>query len=167
MEDLLLKDELEFLIQPEHFQSTFLNMGVLFSIGLLVLLWDMLSNPYFGFYRLMFLGLSACLLITIGNLFFFSTVLWTPITRETEEKTYELLGENLTAIPSREIRTGEYEIDWEMFLKNKTVAIAMIWYGAVTSVIFIFVTMMRSLGNSFEKLKKFGLLKPSPFVIQV
>ena len=154
MEDLLLKDELEFLIQPEHFQSTFLNMGVLFSIGLLVLLWDMLSNPYFGFYRLMFLGLSACLLITIGNLFFFSTVLWTPLTRETEEKTYELLGENLTAIPSREIRTGEYEIDWEMFLKNKTVAIAMIWYGAVTSVIFIFVTMMRSLGNSFEKLDK-------------
>ena len=151
MEDLLIKDELEFLIQPEHFQSTFLNMGVLFSIGLLVLLWDMLSNPYFGFYRLMFFGLSACLLITIGNLSFFSTVLWTPITRETEEKTYPQKGENFTAIPSREIRTGEYEIDWEMFLKNKTVAIAMIWYGAVTSVIFIFVTMMRSLGNSFEK----------------
>ena len=64
-----------------------------------------------------------------------STVLWRAVTRETpNEKT---------------IRTGEYEYDWEMLVDNQRVAAAIIGLGAVLSIIFIFLTMMRSLGNLF------------------
>ena len=158
MEDLHLKDEMEFLVQPEHFQSTFLIMGVLYSVGLIVLLWDILSNPSFGFYHLMLLGLSACLIITLTNFLFFSTVLLTPITRETTEKKYRDIHTDTkytdwTAIPARTIRTGDYVYNMEILVNNKTVAFVILGYGALTSVIFIFVTVMRSIGNSFPLTK--------------
>ena len=44
---------------------------------------------------------------------------------------------------------GDYEINMEILINNKMVAFAILGYGAVTSFIFIFVAMMRSLGNSF------------------
>ena len=121
-------------------------MGVLYSLGLIVLLWDILANPKIGFLKLMLSGLSACLLITFVNLFFFYTVLWTPITRDTEairDKWYNI------AIPERTIRTGEYETNMERLVNNYGVAMIILGYGALTSVIFIFVAMIRSLGNSF------------------
>ena len=93
----------------------------------------------------MIFGLSACLLITFVNLFFFYTVLWTPTTVETSER-FDKWGN--IAIPARTIRIGEYEINMEIFLNNKLVAFAMLGFGAVTSFIFIFVVMIRSLGNS-------------------
>ena len=43
---------------------------------------------------------------------------------------------------------GEYEIDMEMLVKHRTVAVGILGYGAVTSFIFIFVAMMRSLGKT-------------------
>ena len=134
MEDLLNKDELEFLVLPEHFQSVLGFIGILLSIGLVVALCDIFLNPNFGVYRLMIVGLTFCFLITIVNLAMASTVLWRAVTRETpNEKT---------------IRTGEYEYDWEMLVDNQRVAAAIIGFGAVLSVIFIFLTMMRSLGRS-------------------
>ena len=63
-------------------------------------------------------------------------MLWRPITRESDNGKWD-------------ISTGEYEIDMEILVNNKTVAFAILGYGAVTSFIFIFVAMMRSLGNSF------------------
>ena len=120
-------------------------MGVLYSLGLIVLLWDILANPKFNFFYIMIFGLSACLLITFVNLFFFYTVLWTPTTVETSER-FDKWGN--IAIPARTIRIGEYEINMEIFLNNKLVAFAMLGFGAVTSFIFIFVVMIRSLGNS-------------------
>ena len=132
MEDLLLKGEMEFLIQPEHFQGTFMIMGVLYSVGLVVLLWDILSNKKLGVFKLMISGLFACILVTFVNLFFFYTVLRTPITRDTEERT---------------IRTGEYETNTERLANNYGVALAILGYGGLMSVIFIFIAMIRSLGN--------------------
>ena len=132
MEDLLLKEEMEFLIQPEHFQGTFMIMGVLYSVGLIVLLWDILSNKKLGVFKLMISGLFACILVTFVNLFFFYTVLRTPITRDTEERT---------------IRTGEYETNTERLANNYGVALAILGYGGLMSVIFIFIAMIRSLGK--------------------
>ena len=85
----------------------------------------------------MIAGLSACLLITFANLFFFSTALLTPITRE-------FIGE----LRKFDILTGEYEINMEMLVNNRMVAFAILGYGAVTSLIFIFVAMIRSLGKT-------------------
>ena len=111
-------------------------MGVLYSLGLIVLLWDIVANPKFNFFYLMIFGLSACLLITFVNLFFFYTVvLWTPITRDTEA--------------GRTIRTGEYETNMKRLVNNYWVPLVILGYGALTSVIFIFVAMIRSLGKSF------------------
>ena len=146
MEDLLLKEEMEFLIQPEHFQGTFMIMGVLYSVGLVVLLWDILSNKKLGVFKLMISGLFACILVTFVNLFFFYTVLWTPITRNTEA-IRDKMGN--IAIPERVIRTGEYETNMERLVNNYGVAMIILGYGALISVIFIFVAMIRSLGNSF------------------
>ena len=134
------------IIEPEHFQCMFLIMGCIFSVQLIVLLWDILTNPNFGFYSLMILGLSACLLITFANLFFFSTAFWTPITYDTEERIDKW---GFRATPARTITTGYYEFDWETFANNKTVAFGILGYGAVTSFIFIFIAMMRSLGKLF------------------
>ena len=94
----------------------------------------------------MIFGLSACLLITFVNLFFFYTVLWTPITRDTEAKKDKWSN---IAIPERTIRTGEYETNMERLVNNYGVAMIILGYGALISVIFIFVAMIRSLGNSF------------------
>ena len=122
------------IIQPEHFQCLFLIMGFIISLGLIVLLWDILTNPSFGFFKIMLAGLFASLLITFANLFFFSIALLRPITRENDR--------------GKEISTGEYEIDMKILVNNKTVAFAILGYGAVTSFIFIFVAMMRSLGKT-------------------
>ena len=130
------------IMQPEHFQCLFLIMGFIMSLGLIVLLWDILTNPSFGFFKIMLAGLFACLLITFANLFFFSTALWRPITREAEA---EGIGRG------KDILTGDYEIDMKILVNNKTVALAILGYGAVTSFIFIFLAMMRSLGNSFPR----------------
>ena len=121
-------------------------MGVLYSLGLIVLLWDIVANPKFNFFYIMIFGLSACLLITFVNLFFFYTVLWTPITRDTEAIRDKWSN---IAIPERTIRTGEYETNMERLVNNYGVAMIILGYGALTSVIFIFVAMIRSLGNSF------------------
>ena len=43
---------------------------------------------------------------------------------------------------------GYYEFDMEMLVKHKTVADGILGYGVVTSFIFIFVAMMRSLGKT-------------------
>ena len=132
------------IIEPEHFQCMFMIVGCIFSLYLIVLLWDILSNPSFGFYKIMLAGLFICLLITTVNLYLFSTVLWTPITRDTEERR-DKLGN--IASPAKEIFKGDYEINWEKLNNNKTVALAILGYGAVASFIFIFVAMMRSLGK--------------------
>ena len=127
------------VMKPEHFQCLFMIMGFIMSLGLIVLLWDILTNPSFGFFKLMLAGLFACLLITFANLFFFSTALLRPITRKAE---VEGFGRG------KDISTGEYEIDMKILVNNKTVAVAILGYGAVTSFIFIFVAMMRSLGKT-------------------
>ena len=148
MEDLLLKDEMEFLVLPEHFQSVLGFIGILLSIGLTVALWDMLLNPNFGIYRLMIFGLTFCLLITMVNLASASTVLLRPVTRDGNVETW---SKRVSAIkiPARTIRTGDYEYDWEMLVDNQIVAAAILGFGFVLSVIFIFLTMIRSIGNSF------------------
>ena len=135
MEELWEKGEagIEFdstprIIEPEHFQCMFLIMGCIFSVQLIVLLWDILTNKRFGFFKLMSAGLFACLLFTFNNLYLFSTSLWTP-------KTFN------------SIFTGGYEYDMEMLVNNKLVVYAILGYGAITSFIFIFVAMIRSLGN--------------------
>ena len=86
----------------------------------------------------MLAGLSACLLITFANIYFFSAALLRPISTEID-----------TNFGNEDILTGEYEIDMKILVNNKTVAFAIIGYGAVTSVIFIFIAMIRSLGNTF------------------
>ena len=149
MEDLFLKDEMEFLVKPEHFQSTLGFIGILYSIGLVVALCDIFLNPNFGLYRLMVVGLTFCFLITIVNLAMASTVLWRAVTRDTPERTYERGSRKWIGTPARTILTGEYEYDWEMLVDNQRVAAAIIGFGAVLSIIFIFLTMMRSLGNTF------------------
>ena len=63
------------IIEPEHFQCMFMILGCIFSVQLIVLLWDILTNPSFGFIKLMLAGVFACLLITFVNLYFFSTAL--------------------------------------------------------------------------------------------
>ena len=145
MEDLLLKDEMEFLVLPEHFQSVLGFIGILLSIGLTVALCDMLLNPNFGIYRLLIVGLTFCLLITMVNLASASTVLLRAVTRDTPQKTNK--WDDAIKIPARTIRTGDYDYDWEMLVDNQIVAAAIIGFGAVLSVIFIFLTMMRSLGK--------------------
>ena len=79
------------ILEPEHFQCLFLMMGFLNSIGLIILLWDILANRKLKFLNIMLSGLSACLLITFGNLFFFSTAFWTP----TEGEWSTLIGPDL------------------------------------------------------------------------
>ena len=129
----------------------FLIMGFIFSLWLIAILFDILTNADFGFFKIMLSGLLACVLVTSVNLFFFSTSLLTHITYDTSERLY--LDPNdlyyKIATPARTISTGEYEYNMEMLVNNKTVALAILGFGAVTSFIFIFVAMMRSLGNSF------------------
>ena len=122
------------VLEPDHFVSLFLITGSILSLALIALLVDILTNASFGFFKLMPAGILACLLITSNNLFYFSTSLWKPITVD--------YGQG-------DLFTGEYEIDMEMLVKHRTVVIGILGYGAVTSFIFIFVAMMRSLGNSF------------------
>ena len=77
------------ILEPDHFLCLFLIMGFINSVGLIFLLWDILENPKLKFLNLMLSGMTACLLITFVNLFFFSTALLTPITvKPRREKTY-------------------------------------------------------------------------------
>ena len=140
-------DNFSRIIEPEHFQCLFLIMGGIFSLYLIFILCDILTNTSFGFVKLMLAGLFACLLITLVNLYFFSTALLTPITRETEEKK-NWWGFIIT--PAKTIFTGDYEINMDIFVANKTVAFAILGYGALTSFIFIFIAMMRSVVKSHE-----------------
>ena len=137
------------ILEPAHFQCLFLIMGCFHSFGLIVLLLDILANPHFEFLKLMLSGLSACLLITFVNLFFFSTVFLIPITRETEERREKKVAYNI-ASSAKTISTGDYEIDLEILKNNKSVAFAILGYGAIVSIIFIFIAMMKSLGKSFS-----------------
>ena len=156
MEDLWSKGEagVDFdstprIIEPEHFQCMFLIMGCIFSFQLIVLLWDILSNKKFGFLKLMFSGLFACLLITCVNLYLFSTALWTPITYDTSETYFDSFFDGTKiATPARTISTEDYEYDMKMLVDNKTVVNAILGYGAVTSIIFIFLGMTRSIGKT-------------------
>ena len=156
MEDLWSKGEagVDFdstprIIEPEHFQCMFLIMGCIFSFQLIALLWDILSNKKFGFLKLMFSGLFACLLITCVNLYLFSTALWTPITYDTSETYFDSFFDGTKiATPARTISTEDYEYDMKMLVDNKTVVNAILGYGAVTSIIFIFLGMTRSIGKT-------------------
>ena len=142
-------DNLSRILEPDHFQCMFLIMGCIFSVQLIVLLWDILSNPSFGFVKLMLAGMFACLLFTFVNLFFFSTSLLTPITYDTPERRYQYqIVHYKIATPARTISTGDFEYNIEMLVKNKTVALAILGFGAVTSFIFIFLAMIRSLGKT-------------------
>ena len=158
------------IIEPDHFQCLFLILGVIHSVGLVVLLWDILTAPPTNhlldsvdpqsrvdqydpdnqFYSLMLAGLSASLLITFVNLYLFSTALWTPITYDTPERIYidSYWGIEKIATSSKSIFNGDYEMNEKLIVNNKTVAFAILGYGAVTSFIFIFVAMMRSLGKN-------------------
>ena len=129
----------------------FLIMGFIFSLWLIAILVDILTNADFGFFKIMLSGLLACVLVTSVNLFFFSTSLLTHITYDTlpRFKTDSFGLQYEIATPVRTISTGKYEYNMEMLVNNKTVALAILGFGAVTSFIFIFVAMMRSLGNSF------------------
>ena len=144
------------ILEPDHFQCMFLIIGCIFSVQLIVLLWDILSSPRLGFFSLMFAGMFACLMITSVNLFFFSTSLWTPITYDTPDRKYNdssvlFFYSRERVVSGRAITTGEYEYDWKTLVKNKAVAFAILGYGAVTSFIFIFFTTIRSLGKNDSK----------------
>ena len=83
----------------------------------------------------MLAGLFGCLLVTSANLFFFSTSL---LTADDDD------GDRLF--------TGDYKYDMQILVKNQTVAVGILGYGAVTSFIFIFVATMRNLGGSYNEL---------------
>ena len=93
----------------------------------------------------MIAGLVSCLLVTITNLIFFSTVLWTPITYESYNP--NKIKQTSQFNPYADILTGEYHLNMEVLMKTKQVAFAILCYGAVTSVIFIFIAMIRCLGK--------------------
>ena len=147
------------IIEPDHFQCMFLIMGFIHSLGLVVLLWDILTAPPTNhlldsvdpqsrldqsnqsdnqFYSLMSAGLFASLLVTLFNLFLFSTALWKPIIVDNGKG---------------EIFMEDYEYDLEMLIKNKTAAFVILGFGVVTSFIFIFIAMMRSIGKTYFDLK--------------
>ena len=162
MEDLWSKGEVDGdfksssrILEPDHFQCMFLIMGVVFSLWLIALLLDIITNPSFGLIELMLAGLFACLLVTAVNFFLFSTSLWSAITHDTLERRYfdSILGREMIATPARTISTEEYEYSMEILVKNKTVAFAILGYGAVTSFIFIFIAMIRKLGKTQNLLK--------------
>ena len=121
------------VLEPDHFLCIFMIKGVIQSAGLIVLLVDILTNASFGFFKIMLAGLFGCVLVTSANLFLFSTSLLKPITFDTGKG---------------EVFTGDYEYDMVMLVKQKSVALGILGYGAVTSFIFIFVAMMRSLGET-------------------
>ena len=120
------------VIEPDHFQGLFLIMGCFVTLWLLVLLWDMLNNSNFGFFKLMIPGLFACSVFTAANSYCFATTLSKPKTVD--------YGKG-------EIFLDDDELNVEKFVKHRTVALAILGYGAVTSVIFIFIGLMRSIGK--------------------
>ena len=119
------------VIEPDHFQGLFLIMGCFITLWLIVLLWDMLNNPNFGFFKLMIPGLFACAFFTAANSYCFATTLSKPKTID--------FGQG-------EIFLDDDELNVEKFVKHRTMALAILAYGAGTSVIFIFIGLMRSVG---------------------
>ena len=101
---------------------------------LLFILLDILTNRRFRFLKVMLSGLFACLLITINNLLYFYFALWTPI---------------FVDCGKEDIFRGDYEMNKEILVRNKTYAVAILGYGAVTSFIFVFIAMIRSLGKTY------------------
>ena len=142
-------DSINRVVEPDHFQCTFLILGFIFYLWLFVLMLDILNNSSLGFFKLMLGGLLSCGLVTFVNLYFFDTSLWTHITYDKPERRYhDSFDIEKIATPAKSISTGEYEYDMEAFVRNKTYCLAILGYGAVTSFIFIFVAMMRSLGKT-------------------
>ena len=144
------------ILEPDHFQSLFLIMGVKMSLGLVVLLWDILANSKIKFFTLMMSGLSACLLVTFTNLYFFSIILWTPVTSETKIR---MDNKGWHARHAKILTTGDYVYDMEKLGNNKNVAFAILGYGAVLSCVFILVAMMRSLGKVFPLDNEYFIIK--------
>ena len=137
------------VLEPDHFVCIFMITGFLLSIWLIILLVDILTNEQFGFFKIMLAGLFGCVLVTSVNIFFFSTSLLTHITYDTPERTYtDSFGFRRIGTPARTISTMDYEYSMEKLANNKTVALVILGYGAVTSFIFIFLAMMRSLGKN-------------------
>ena len=64
-------------------------------------------------------GLFACFYTTCCNLFFFSTVL----------------------------ATFDYGIDRSVLVSNKEVPMVILGFGTVTSVVFLFIAMIKTIGN--------------------
>ena len=122
------------VIEPDHFVCAFLITGFVQSLALIGLLLDILNNSRMWFFKLMLGGLFACGLVTTVNVYFFDTSIWKAITVD--------YGKG-------ELFMGEYAYDKKAFVRNKSYCLAIIGYGAVTSFIFIFVAMMRSLGKTY------------------
>ena len=80
--------------------------------------------------------------------------------RETSERK-DIWGKITTS--AKTISTDLYVYDIEILRNNEKVALAILGYGAVTSFIFIFIAMMRGLGNSFPPDKQ----DLSPYLFQV
>ena len=90
------------------------------TISLLVIaLWELLNNESYKFVWLMVAGLFACFYVTCCNMFFFSTVLV----------------------------NFDYEINRSLLESNKDVPMAILAFGTVTSVGFLFIAMIKTLGN--------------------
>ena len=80
---------------------------------------DFTNNDSFKFVWLMAAGLFGCFYVTCCNLFFFSTVLV----------------------------NFDYEINRSLLESNKEVPMAILAFGTVTSVGFLFIAMIKTLGN--------------------
>ena len=90
------------------------------TISLLVIaLWELLNNESYKFVWLMVAGLFACFYVTCCNLFFFSTVLV----------------------------NFDYEINRSLLESNKEVPMAILAFGTVASVGFLFIATIKTLGN--------------------
>ena len=86
---------------------------------LVIALWELLNNEKFKFVWLMAAGLFACFYTTCCNLFFFSTVL----------------------------ATFDYGIDRSVLVSNKEVPMVILGFGTVTSVVFLFIAMIKTIGK--------------------
>ena len=113
------------------FTITFSSAMRIFSK--VIALWELLNNESFKFVWLMATGLFACFYVTCCNLFFFSTVLV----------------------------NFDYEINRSLLESNKEVPMAILGFGLVTSVLFLFIAMIKTLGNIIQL---FALLYFLPYL---
>ena len=84
----------------------------------MIALWELLNNESFKFVWLMAAGLFACFHVTCCNLFFFSTVLV----------------------------NFDFEINRSLLESNKEVPMVILGFGLITSVLFLFIAMIKTLG---------------------